>query len=213
MRIPLIPSGRRLVVLGAGAFAALARSAAAATWVATPRQTEGPYYPLDWSGDADSDLVQVQGEAARATGEVLHLHGRVLDTTGTPIATAQVEIWQCDAHGVYRHPRDESPTRRREPGFQGRGRAISDAQGVYRFRTIRPVPYPGRAPHIHVKVTSPGRRPLITQFYVADEPLNARDSLFNALRDARQRERVLMRLAPAEQLEPGARVAVVDIVL
>ncbi|MBM3523110.1 MAG: hypothetical protein FJX57_09145 [Alphaproteobacteria bacterium] len=120
MRVQVTRCGRRLVMLGAGALATLGLEATASTWVATPRLTKGPFYPVDWSGNADSDLVQVQGEAARATGEVPHLRGRVLDTAGTPISAAQLEIWQCDAHGVYRHPRDESATRRREPGFQGR---------------------------------------------------------------------------------------------
>jgi protocatechuate 3,4-dioxygenase beta subunit len=180
---------------------------------ATPRQTFGPFYPVDWSGDADADLVRVAGEAARAQGTVTHLRGRVLDARGEPIGGAVVEIWQCDAFGRYRHPRDRQDGR--DTGFQGRGRAAAGPDGRFSFRTIRPVPYPGRTPHIHVAVAAPGRRepPLVTQLYVAGEPLNERDGLFNSLRDPRQREAVLLRPEPADGIEPGALLAVRDIVL
>jgi protocatechuate 3,4-dioxygenase beta subunit len=179
---------------------------------ATPRQTPGPFYPVDWSGDADADLIRVAGEAARAQGTVTHLRGRVLDARGEPIGGAVVEIWQCDAFGRYRHPRDRQDGR--DAAFQGRGRTVAGPDGGFAFRTIRPVPYPGRTPHIHVAVAAPGRRePLVTQFYVAGEPLNERDGLFNALRDPREREAVLMRLEPADRIEPGALLAARDIVL
>jgi protocatechuate 3,4-dioxygenase, beta subunit len=179
---------------------------------ATPKQTAGPFYPVDWSGDADSDLVRVAGEAARAQGTVTHLRGRVLDLRGEPIRGAIVEIWQCDAFGRYRHPRDRQDGR--DPGFQGRGRAAVAADGGFAFRTIRPVSYPGRTPHIHVGVAAPGRgEALVTQFYVAGEPLNERDGLFNSLRDPRQRDAVMLRLEPADRIEPGALLATRDIVL
>jgi len=180
---------------------------------ATPRQTPGPFYPVDWSGDADADLVRVAGEAARAQGTVTHLRGRVLDARGEPIGGAVVEIWQCDAFGRYRHPRDRPEGR--DAAFQGRGRVAAGPDGAFAFRTIRPVPYPGRTPHIHVAVAVPGRRepPLVTQLYVAGEPLNERDGLFNALRDPRQREAVLLRPEPADRIETGALLAGRDIVL
>lgn len=177
----------------------------------TPRQTAGPFYPVDWSGDADADLVRVAGEAAQAQGTVTHLRGRALDTRGDPVPGATVEIWQCDAHGRYRHPRDRADGR--DAGFQGRGRAVAGADGAFAFRTIRPVAYPGRTPHIHVAVAAPGRETLVTQLYVAGEPLNARDGLFTSLRDPLLRDAVLLRLEPADRLEPGALLAVRDIVL
>ena len=177
----------------------------------TPRQTAGPFYPVDWSGDADADLVRVAGEAAQAQGTVTHLRGRVLDTRGDPVPGAAVEIWQCDAHGRYRHPRDRADGR--DGGFQGRGRAVAGADGAFAFRTIRPVAYPGRTPHIHVAVAAPGRETLVTQLYVAGEPLNARDGLFTSLREPLLRDAVLLRLEPADRLEPGALLAVRDIVL
>jgi protocatechuate 3,4-dioxygenase, beta subunit len=104
----------------------------------TPRQTEGPFYPTDWKGDIDNDLVVVTGEGARALGQVVHVQGRVENLSGEPLGGAVVEIWQCDSHGIYRHPRDEQGARHHDPGFQGRGRTVADAAGEYHFRTIRP---------------------------------------------------------------------------
>lgn len=211
---------RRTLALGSAGMAAASLSlgrvsgSAAAQPVppATPRQVTGPFYPVDWSGDADADLVRVVGAEAQALGTVTHLRGRVLDARGRPLEGAMVEIWQCDANGLYRHPNDRPGTR--DAGFQGRGRAAAGPDGGFAFRTIRPVAYPGRTPHIHVAVAAPGRsKPLVTQFYVAGEPLNVRDGLFNALRDPREREAVLMRPEPADRIEPGALLATRDIVL
>jgi protocatechuate 3,4-dioxygenase, beta subunit len=179
--------------------------------VPTPRQTAGPFYPVDWEGDADGDLVRVAGAAAMAQGVVTHLRGRVLDVHGAPMPGAIVEIWQCDAFGRYRHPRDRQD--RRDEGFQGRGRVAAGADGSYAFRTIRPVAYPGRTPHIHAAIAAPGRQPLVTQFYVDGEPLNERDGLFNALRDVRQRDAVMLRLERADRIEMGVLLANRDIVL
>lgn len=213
--MPLIQTpivSRRGLLATAAALAVpvgAARGQAAA--IATPRQTAGPFYPVDWSGDADGDLVRVTGAAAQAQGVVTHLRGRVLDAMGRPVAGAVVEIWQCDTFGRYRHPRDRADGR--DAGFQGRGRVQADADGAYAFRTIRPVPYTGRTPHIHVAVLRPGaREALVTQFYVAGETANERDFLFNGLGE-RAREAVLMRLLPAERIEAGALLAERDIVL
>jgi protocatechuate 3,4-dioxygenase, beta subunit len=216
VRTPWI--GRRTLIVGASASAGLLLAAPALTLaqerrVGTPRQTEGPFYPTDWSGDADNDLVVVQGEQAKAMGLVTHVQGRVLDLAGQPISGAVVEIWQCDAHGIYRHPRDERGTRRHDAAFQGRGRSTSDGAGRYSFRTIRPVAYPGRTPHIHFKVLAPGRSPLVTQMYVLGEPQNARDSVLNGIGDRRQRDSVIVRLDPAEAVEPGSLAGTFDIVL
>lgn len=176
----------------------------------TPRQTAGPFYPTDWSGDADADLVRVTGEAAQAQGVVTHLRGRLLAADGSPLAGARIEIWQCDARGIYRHPRDREAAR--DTGFQGRGAMQAGADGGFAFRTIRPVPYPGRTPHIHVLVRAPGRRELVTQLYLEGEPGNARDFIFGRL-DAAAREAVLLRPVAAERIEPGAWLAERDIFL
>jgi protocatechuate 3,4-dioxygenase, beta subunit len=179
----------------------------------TPRQTEGPFYPVEWGGDVDADLVVVRGEAAQALGQVAHINGRILQRSGQPVTGASVEIWQCDANGVYRHPRDGGGTRSRDPGFQGCGRATSDASGRYHFRTIRPVAYTGRAPHIHFKVLLPDGRRLVTQMYVFGERQNGRDAVLNGIRDRRQREALIVRLDAADAFEAGALAGVFDIVI
>ncbi|MDP1906651.1 MAG: protocatechuate 3,4-dioxygenase [Hyphomicrobium sp.] len=212
--------GRRHVVRGLAAVATStlvpnvgAALAAQQQLVTTPSQTVGPFYPTDWSGDADNDLVRVVGEAAQAQGQLTHILGRVLDASGTPIPGAAIEIWQCDATGIYRHPRDTQWLRKREGSFPGRGRATADAKGAYSFRTIKPVAYPGRTPHIHFAITAPGREPLITQMYVAGEAQNERDGILNGIRDARQRDSVIVSLRPGDSLEPSALMGTFDIVL
>lgn len=185
---------------------------AGAQRIVTPRQSLGPFYPVDWSGDADNDLVIVRGEAARALGQVAHVRGRVVDRDGTPLDGSIVEIWQCDAKGVYRHPRDRG-SRERDPGFQGRGSTRAAKDGGWTFRTIRPAPYPGRTPHIHFFVRTPDGRELVTQLYVAGEPANAGDFLLNSIRDERLRERLIARFDPADRVEPGALLANFDIVI
>ncbi len=177
----------------------------------TPRQTEGPFYPADWLGDIDNDLVKVQGAAASAIGQVLHVRGHVFDLQGAPVRDAVVEIWQCDARGIYRHPRDARGSRQIDTGFQGRGRSRTDEAGRYEFRTIKPVAYPGRTPHIHFQVTRPSGAPLTTQMYVFGEPLNERDGVLNGIRDARQRDSVIVRLAAADGIEPDALAGNFDI--
>ena len=177
---------------------------AATELVTTPAQTEGPFYPTDWSGDVDNDLVRVMGEAAHAQGQITHILGRVLDTSGAPIPGAAIEIWQCDATGIYRHPRDTHWfAQARCAASRAAGARTADARGAYAFRTIKPVAYPGRTPHIHFAITAPGRAPLITQMYVAGEPQNERDGILNGIRDARQRDSVIVRLAAGRRPRGG----------
>jgi len=121
-----------------------------------------------------------------------------------------VEIWQCDALGRYHHPQDRGGG---DPNFQGFGHTVTDADGGYRFRTIKPVPYPGRAPHIHFAVMGGGLRRLTTQMYVAGHPLNQGDWILNSVGDIRARERLIVSLAPAADIEPGALAGQFDIVL
>ncbi len=117
--------GRRHVVKGLATLTVLSlapgplSALAAPGLIATPAQTEGPFYPTDWTGDADNDLVLVKGEAARAQGQITHILGRVLDTSGAPIPGAAIEIWQCDATGIYRHPRDTHWFRHARLGLPG----------------------------------------------------------------------------------------------
>lgn len=151
----------------------------------TPRQSAGPFYPEQLPLDNDNDLVRVGEQTQRAQGQVSDLSGRLLDRNGRAIQDTRIEIWQCDANGRYRHSRDpgQAPI---DAGFQGFGRTSSDEQGRYRFRTIRPVPYPGRTPHIHVAVFPDGDQPFVTQLYVAGEQRNASDFLYQRLSEGQQ---------------------------
>ena len=144
---------------------------------ATPGQTEGPFYPVSLPKDSDFDLLR-NGSMVYARGEPAWVEGSVSDVQGKPLAGAQVEIWQCDEAGHYHHPGDGG---RADPAFQGFGRVTLGSDGRYRFRTIRPVPYSGRTPHIHVKVRSGSRELLTTQLYVAGDPHNERDFLWRQL--------------------------------
>lgn len=203
---------RRGLLASGSAFAglAIARPAAAAL-VATPRQSEGPFYPARIPLDSDADLVNVAGRPAPASGTVAHVYGRVLTEDARPMVGARVEIWQCDAFGRYHHPRE--PRGSADPNFQGYGHVVVGQDGAYRFRTIRPVPYPGRTPHIHFAVSGPGMARLTTQMYVAGEPGNGRDRILNAVRDPRARASLIVPLAPAPEIEAGALAARFDIVL
>ncbi len=174
----------------------------------TPRATEGPFYPSASMrfDDIDNDLVKISGEVEPAGGEVVRLGGRVLDQRDQPIEAARVEIWQCDVRGRYLHRGDFGWTSR-DPGFQGFGHDLTDAEGRYVFRTIKPVPYTGRTPHIHVKVLIGNRERLTTQFYLPDHPDNAGDFLYQRI-PPDQRERVTMRFV-ASGAEPLAQVDIV----
>lgn len=187
-RRTLILAAPALVVPGA-AFAALA---------VTPRTTEGPFYPTRIPADDDNDLVRVEGAVRKAGGDILHLGGTVLDRKARPVGGARVEIWQCDMNGIYLHPGDRR-SRQHDPAFQGFGHALSDADGHFAFRTIVPVRYTGRTPHIHLKVLKDGREMLTTQFYRAGYPENAADFLFRRLSPEEQ-ERVSMVLKPRQNM-------------
>lgn len=154
-----------------------ARAQQAAARRATPRQTEGPFYPVTLPQDADADLLR-NGQVNYTHGQPAWVEGVVSDLEGKPVAGAQVEIWQCDHQGRYHHPGDGG---RADPDFQGFGRVTVASDGRYRFRTIKPVPYTGRTPHIHVKVKLARRELLTTQLYVEGDPDNERDFLWRNL--------------------------------
>ena len=196
---------RRKLLLGLAALP-LSRLAEAAT--ATPAASEGPFYPTGSMrfDDVDNDLVRIDGVVESAGGEIVRLGGRVLNRDGRPLDAARVEIWQCDVNGRYLHRRDFGWSSR-DPGFQGFGHSLTGTDGRYAFRTIRPVPYSGRTPHIHVKVLIGGRDVLTTQFYLPDHPENARDWLYQRV-PVERREQVTMRFAPGGA-EPTAELDIV----
>jgi protocatechuate 3,4-dioxygenase beta subunit len=146
----------------------------------TPSQTEGPFYPVALPADSDFDLLR-NGTASYAGGKPAWVSGTVTDLQGKPLAGAAVEIWQCDAQGHYHHPGDGG---RADPAFQGFGKVVADASGQWRFRTLRPVAYSGRTPHIHFKVRLGVRELLTTQLYVQGDPDNERDGLWRRLSPA-----------------------------
>ena len=178
----------------------------------TPRLTEGPFYPDKLPLDTDNDLIIVSNSATPALGEVTHLTGRVLSQSGEPIKDAVVEIWQVDAKGVYINTKD-SGHRQRDVNFQGFGRFTTGAKGEYRFRTIKPVPYTGRTPHIHVKVKKGGRELITTQIFVNGHPQNKGDGVLRGVRDAFERELVLVDFKPVKDSKIGELAAQFDIVL
>ena len=171
---------RRTVNAALIAFPSLLLKARAQTpppRIATPSQTEGPFYPVSLPRDSDADLLR-NGSSNYTRGQPAWIDGNVTDLAGKPVAGAQVEIWQCDEQGHYHHPGDGG---RADPAFQGFGRVTVDTEGRYRFRTIRPVAYSGRTPHIHFKVRLGSRELLTTQLYVAGDPNNERDFLWRRM--------------------------------
>ena len=164
--------------------------------------TDGPFYPPrawrerwpDW--DADLTRVERPGAPRSARGEHLGLEAQVVDSNGRAVDGAEVEIWQCDALAAYHHPRVAAEPGRFDDGFQGFGATRSGSDGMLRFRTIRPVPYPGRTPHIHVKLRHPTFGELTSQLFLAGDPGNARDFLWRQVGPEDQ-PTLAMQLLPA----------------
>ena len=178
----------------------------------TPRQTEGPFFPDRLPLDTDNDLLRINDAVAAAVGEVTWLSGRILDARGAPIGNAVVEIWQVDNNGVYLHS-ESGNGERRDANFQGFGRFLTGSSGEYLFRTIKPVAYGGRTPHIHLAVRVKGMDHFTTQCYVEGEPRNERDGVLNRIDDPRARASVIVPFAPIESSRIGELAARFDIVL
>jgi protocatechuate 3,4-dioxygenase beta subunit len=179
---------------------------------ATARMTEGPFYPDKLPLDTDNDLIVLNDSTTPAVGEITHLSGRILSTTGEPIRNAFVEIWQVDNVGVYLHSGDDRMRDRRDKNFQGHGRFLTDSKGQYYFRTIKPVPYPGRTPHIHVAVSRNGQRICTTQLFVNGLKQNDSDGIYRGLSDD-DRKTVLVDFQPLKDSQIGELAASFDVVL
>jgi protocatechuate 3,4-dioxygenase beta subunit len=151
----------------------------------TPPSAEGPFYPTAAMrmADVDNDLVKVLGAVEQAGGEVISLKGQLRSKDGLPLTGYRIEIWQCDINGKYLHPSDDRNVAY-DSGFQGFGHDVTDANGSYSFRTIKPTVYPGRTPHIHVKVLDAKQALLTTQFYIAGDERNQSDSLYRRMTHA-----------------------------
>jgi len=209
-----LPCSRRRF-LGGLAFGAAAWSvpgALAEELTRTPRQMEGPFYPDHLPLDTDNDLLIINDTLSPAVGEITHLSGRILDETGAPIRNALVEIWQVDSHGAYLHT-NSGNRERRDANFQGFGRFLTGSTGEYYFRTIKPVAYPGRTPHIHFAVKRVGQEDFTTQCYIQGEAANERDGLLRSIRDPQARQSVIVPFAPIPQSKVGELAAQFDIVL
>ena len=209
-----VPMARRRMLEGAAGLLLLgtSREIDATALPTTPPQTAGPFYPLALPPDSDNDLVQIAGRTGTAKGTVTYLSGRVLDPTGRPISGAHVEIWRCDANGRYHYACGDRADRPLDENFQGYGQTATDETGGYGFRTIRPVPYPGRTPHIHFAVSASGLPRFVTQMYVAGEKLNDTDSVLLGVHDPAARARLIVPLRPAPEIGRGALAATFDIV-
>lgn len=181
----------------------------------TPSMTEGPFYPDKMPLDMDNDLIIVNDHLTPAIGEITNLTGRVLGVNGTPLKDVTIEIWQCDANAVYLHTADSSRKKdTQDRNFQGFGRFVTGSTGEYRFRTIKPVAYPGRpAPHIHVKVKKGDRELLTTQLFVRGYEGNIKDGLFNSTRDLIDRELLLADFKPVKDSKVAQLSAHFDIVV
>ena len=207
-------SGRRRAcgILAATALLPLARGSAGAqvtSLMPTPSQAEGPFYPKTLPVDRDADLLQLVGRAEKARGTPLYFSGRTLTREGRPVAAATIELWQCDVHGRYHHAGDDGAPR--DDNFQGYGVAITDSDGRYAFRTIRPVPYSGRPPHLHIRVRTANTTALTTQVYIAGDAVGGDPVLGGSPRGTLAL--LSMPLAPPRERKPSALAGTFDFVL
>ncbi len=188
------------------------RGAFAEELLRTPAQTEGPFYPDKLPLDTDNDLLIVNDGITPAVGQITHLHGKILDAQGNPVRNALVEIWQCDQNGSYLHSQS-SNRQKYDTNFQGFGRFMTGSDGSYYFRTIKPVAYPGRTPHIHYAVKYPKQPQFTTQCYIKGNPQNERDGVLRGIRDEKARDSVQIEFAPLKDSKIGELVAKFDVVL
>ncbi|HEY8521611.1 MAG TPA: protocatechuate 3,4-dioxygenase [Gammaproteobacteria bacterium] len=207
---------RFLEGVAAGAAALLAPGAFAEALRQTHPMGDGPFYPDRLPLDTDNDLIILNDRTTPAVGDIVHLTGRLLSKAGEPIRNGVIEIWQTDVNGSYIHTggRNEGKI---DGNFQGYGRFLTDSEGRYYFRTIKPVPYTllgtFRAPHIHVAVSKAGRRIMATQALVKGHPANARDSIIARVRDPAALETLMVEYEPLPGSRLGELAANFDIVL
>ena len=184
----------------AGLISSFAASAAIAQGQRprTPGQFTGPFYPV---GEVPirPDFTTFAGGTAQ--GRIMDLTGRVIDQTGQPIRGARIVFWQSDAQGIYRHDKD-TRTAQIDPHFAAYGGVNVAEDGTYALRTILPVPYTGRPPHIHARVWVGTRDALTTQIYL-DGQAAENGLLFRAV-SALYGDRRRLTIAPVSN---GARLA------
>ena len=184
----------------------------AETLTLTPKQTEGPFYPDKMPLDTDNDLIIINDALTPAVGTVAYLSGQVMDIKGNPIRNALVEIWQVDNNGIYLHSRG-GRREKLDSNFQGYGKFLTDSKGRYSFRSLKPSPYSGRTPHIHMAISAKGQRKLTTQCYVKGEPRNKKDFILKRVKGERERNSLIIPFNPLPNSKVGEVSAQFNIVL
>ena len=214
----ILPPRRQFIqrsMVGVGAVAGTLlfnRPGLFADLLLTPSMTEGPFYPNPLPLDTDNDLLILNDAINPAVGEITHLSGTVMDRKGNPIPNARVEIWQVDGKGVYLHPKG-GDRKLQDKNFQGFGRFITNLKGQYYFRTVKPVSYPGRTPHIHVAVYVKNKRVLTTQCLIKGHPQNQKDGLFKRVKNPKLRNKLLVDFQPLPDSKIKELTATFDIVV
>ena len=203
---------RRHAIVGVAAVASVS-AAKASKIIPTSSQDMGPFYPLIRPADHDADLTRIKGRGGVAAGQPIQLVGRVIDARGNPVRGAMIDLWQCNAVGRYDHPGDRANPAALDPNFQGFARLVSDRNGNFRFRSIKPVAYNTpigqRTPHIHFDVSGGAER-LITQMYFPGETTNESDFL---LKQAGNRDSLIAKAIDRLSADPAAQAFSWTIVL
>lgn len=206
---------RRQFIHGAAFGAAtLTAPGAFAQALTTAVTGDGPYYPDRLPLDTDNDLLILNDALTPAVGEITHFTGRLFAANGAPVRNAFIEIWQSDVNGSYIHTQGRNDGKL-DANFQGYGRFLTDAEGRYYFRTIKPTPYTlqgqFRAPHIHVAVSKAGRRIMATQALVKGHEANARDLITRRIEDPALLETLMVEYRPLPGSALGELAANFDI--
>jgi len=181
----------------------------------TGQETLGPFYPVRAPTSHDTDLTHYPGRKGLAQGQIIEVTGRVLDTSGKPLPSANLVVWQANAAGRYTNPVDSNPAPL-DPNFLGVASFGVAADGSYRLRTVKPGAYPEpsgtmRTPHVHFDVTNADYR-LVAQMYFPGESLNAKDILLSTLA-ARRRDPDAAICKPITINEPNVKAFTWDIIL
>jgi len=173
--------------------------------MSTPREAEGPFYPITPQKDQDADLTRVEGKSGIAKGEIIEISGQVVDQDLNPIEDVTIDLWQANSFGKYHHAHDtsEAPI---DEYFQSWAIIQSGTQGQFKFKTVIPGAYPlnspqQRTPHIHLKVGKHGYVPLLTQMYFPNQPLNEKDGMFKRKSVEEQAMMTAKRLANSNQYQ------------
>jgi protocatechuate 3,4-dioxygenase beta subunit len=223
-----IPLGRRRflksLALASAGFTVPGYLAEALTL--TPSVTQGPYYPLatNLPLDDDNDLALFDPNLVAAAGVITYISGRVLDSSGTPVKNALVELWHCDDDGNYIYSNSAPRNPAADPKFQGFGQFLTASTGGYLFRTIKAGLYTGRTRHFHLAVTLPGQLHRFTSQTFWNEialdhngnpwpTQNNNDGVLQGIQDPVQRASIILDYVPVPGTTTGEMQATYDFVM